>query len=170
MIEPTLERHKVVYEIDNLLAQNGIDVLRLPPYHCQYNPIELAWAYCKSYYNKFIQQNSTDKGRVANLWTEALSHFSPNMWANSIKHCENLIAEDWRREMGNCTIFNVPPIIIRLGEDSESESEGSYSDLENEDQNESENTNTTNNCSSVPNIVSLFVVLLILFLFLLFVA
>jgi hypothetical protein len=58
IIEPTLQNFQIIYEIDVLLAQNDIDVLRLPPYHCQYNPIELAWAHCKSHYNKHIGQDS----------------------------------------------------------------------------------------------------------------
>jgi transposase len=58
IIEPTLQNFQIIYEIDVLLAQNDIDVLRLPPYHCQYNPIELAWAHCKCHYNKHIGQDS----------------------------------------------------------------------------------------------------------------
>jgi hypothetical protein len=83
-------------------------------YDCQYNPIELAWAHCKSHYNKHIGQDSDDRNRVANLWMEALDNFSTVMWANSVRHCDNLISEDWRREMGTYSLENIPPIIITL--------------------------------------------------------
>lgn len=32
--------------IDTIAEQHGHKILRLPPYHCQYNPIEI-WAYAK---------------------------------------------------------------------------------------------------------------------------
>ena len=37
-----------VYELDQIALEMGHEVLRLPPYHCQYNPIELIWAQVKS--------------------------------------------------------------------------------------------------------------------------
>ncbi|RZB58837.1 DDE 3 domain containing protein, partial [Asbolus verrucosus] len=45
------------------LRENGHEVLRLPPYHCQYNPIEMAWGFCKSYYNKHIKSQPLSKDR-----------------------------------------------------------------------------------------------------------
>lgn len=38
---------KIRYEIDELAQANGHQILRLPPYHCQYNAIELIWAQIK---------------------------------------------------------------------------------------------------------------------------
>lgn len=32
------------YELDELALKMGHEVVRLPPYHCQYNPIEMIWA------------------------------------------------------------------------------------------------------------------------------
>lgn len=48
------------YVIDNLAKDNGHTVLRLPPYHCELNPIELAWAMVKGYVK---QNNTTFKNR-----------------------------------------------------------------------------------------------------------
>jgi hypothetical protein len=53
---------------------------------------------------------------VTNLWMEALDNFSPVMWTNSVRHCEDLISGDWRREMGTYTLENIPPIIITLAD------------------------------------------------------
>jgi hypothetical protein len=36
------------YVVDELAAQEGKTVLRLPPYHCEFNPIELIWAQIKN--------------------------------------------------------------------------------------------------------------------------
>ncbi|XP_031348399.1 uncharacterized protein LOC116174599 [Photinus pyralis] len=42
------------YEVDNIIRNHGHDVLRLPPYHYEFNAIELVWAHAKSYYDKHI--------------------------------------------------------------------------------------------------------------------
>jgi transposase len=52
IINPKLEKHEKKYVIVTLLNKYGHDVLRLPPYQCQYNPIEIAWGVTKSYCNK----------------------------------------------------------------------------------------------------------------------
>ena len=88
LVEPTIVNAPIKYEIDTLLAQKGIDVLRLPPYHCQYNPIELAWAHCKGFYNKHIHENSNDKDRVTyglKLWI-ILRHKCGNIAFTTVKN------------------------------------------------------------------------------------
>ena len=40
---PTYKR----YELDEIALEKGHEVITLPPYHCQYNPIELIWAQVK---------------------------------------------------------------------------------------------------------------------------
>lgn len=37
------------YLIDETAKSNGITILRLPPYRCKLNPIELVWAQIKNY-------------------------------------------------------------------------------------------------------------------------
>lgn len=37
------------YLIYEMARSNGIEILRLPPYHCKLNPIELVWAQIKKY-------------------------------------------------------------------------------------------------------------------------
>jgi hypothetical protein len=63
---------------------------------------------------------------------EALDNFSPVMWTNSVRHCEDLISGDWRREMGTYTLENIPPIIITLA-DSDNESLSFSSDSSDDD-------------------------------------
>lgn len=37
------------YRVDKIIQEHGHQVLRLPPYHCQYNPIEMIWSTAKRY-------------------------------------------------------------------------------------------------------------------------
>jgi transposase len=55
-----VQRHKPpkpTYALDEMAKERGHQVLRLPPYHCQYNAIELVWAqikgkvYCTNYFS-----------------------------------------------------------------------------------------------------------------------
>jgi len=119
VIKP-LRTDKKRYVTDELLNENGFEVLRLPPYHCQYNPIEMAWGFCKQYYNKHIDSQPSSKDKVANLWRDALSKCTPDMWQNFCKHCEKLISADWTKHMGHLSVENIPPFIISL-EESDSE-------------------------------------------------
>ena len=32
------------YAVDEMAKASGHEVVRLPPYHCELNPIELAWS------------------------------------------------------------------------------------------------------------------------------
>lgn len=51
-----VKRHKPEpkFEIDELLGSHGHTVVRLPPYHCDLNPIELIWGIAK---NKIASRN-----------------------------------------------------------------------------------------------------------------
>jgi transposase len=126
-IKPFRQDKSKRYVVDEILKEHGHEVLRLPPYHCQYNPIEMAWGFCKGFYNKHINSQPPSKDKVANLWRQALSKCTPDMWKNYSAHCEKLISDDWAKHMGTLSFENIPPIIISLGE-SESESDDSVSD------------------------------------------
>ncbi|XP_063623022.1 uncharacterized protein LOC134795119 [Cydia splendana] len=47
------------YEIDELLKAHGHTVMRLPPYHCDFNPIEMIWGIVK---NKVASKNVAHGG------------------------------------------------------------------------------------------------------------
>jgi hypothetical protein len=47
---------------------------------------------------------------------------TPDKWTNYVRHVEDIIDTDWNKCMGSCTIDNIPPVIVTLGEsDSEDE-------------------------------------------------
>ena len=42
------------YAVDETTKAAGHEVVHLPPYHCELNPIELAWSQVKRYIKKII--------------------------------------------------------------------------------------------------------------------
>jgi hypothetical protein len=103
---------------------------------------------------------------VTNLWMEALDNFSPVMWANSVRHCEDLISGDWRREMGTYTVENIPPIIITLADSDNGNLSFSSDSSDDENGSPSKNVNleTTTENRLEEAAFSLFVVVVCSFL------
>jgi transposase len=64
-------------------------LLRLPPYHCEFNPIELIWGDLKGYIGR---ENSTFKlNDVKNLIQEGFSQIDKLKWLNACNHVKNNI-------------------------------------------------------------------------------
>ncbi|XP_063911961.1 uncharacterized protein LOC135128812 [Zophobas morio] len=80
------------YVVDDIAEASGHKVLRLPPYHCEFNPIELIWAQTKN----FVAQN----------------------WKKAIQHVVKVEAEIW--DMDQILELQVEPLIINLSEESDS--------------------------------------------------
>lgn len=85
-----VERNKPekMYAADQLAEKYNHKVLRLPSYHCIFNPIELIWGITKSYYNKHIGRDGKSVESCLNMWKEALMAVPEDAWANSVRHCE----------------------------------------------------------------------------------
>jgi len=65
------------YVIDEMVKSNNKIVLRLPPYHCELNAIELAWAIVKKH---FKDNNKTFKLQdIKHLLIEGVNKVSPDM-------------------------------------------------------------------------------------------
>lgn len=117
------------YVIDSKAASMGYKVIRLPPYHCHYNPIEMVWGHLKGYVK--TRNNTFNLKDVEQLFHEAVAAVTPELWSKYVNHAKTVMNEDWRSEGLNDT--SVQEFIINLcpGDfDSETESE---SDLEDED-------------------------------------
>ncbi|CAC5422960.1 unnamed protein product [Mytilus coruscus] len=72
------------YVIDELAKAHGHVVLRLPPYHCELNPIEMVWSDLKGF---VAGKNSTCKIKdCKKLFEEAKSNFSAERWAKFETH------------------------------------------------------------------------------------
>jgi hypothetical protein len=100
------------YVTDSLAANCGHKVLRLPPDHCIFNPVELIWGISKTFYFKYV-------GRDANAvetWKETVTHITPTIWNNSVEHVNIIIKTWWEREL-ICDRNEIAPLIINIGED-----------------------------------------------------
>ncbi|XP_050440026.1 uncharacterized protein LOC126846047 [Adelges cooleyi] len=72
------------FVIDELAKANNKIILRLPPYHYELNPIELAWSSVK---NHVRMNNSSYKlADVKKLLVEGVNRVDAEMWGNFISH------------------------------------------------------------------------------------
>lgn len=77
------------YVIDETARINGIEILRLPPYHCKLNPIELVWAQLKDH---VAANNSTFKmSDVKKLFYDAIRLVDADRWK---KCCDHVLQEE----------------------------------------------------------------------------
>ncbi|XP_060882122.1 uncharacterized protein LOC132953799 [Metopolophium dirhodum] len=104
------------YELDELALKMGHEVIRLPPYHCQYNPIELIWAQVK---NKVATKNNTFKMvDIEKLTHEALDSITQNDWEKCVKHAESIQDKDYDKEILRDSLLE-PIILTILPDDSD---------------------------------------------------
>lgn len=107
------------YELDEIAFSMGHEVIRLPPNHCQYNPIELIWAQVK---RKIAEKNTNFKMTdVEELVHEALDSITIDDWKRCVTHCNKLQDDDFTKEVLRDEILE--PIIMTINPDDSSESE-----------------------------------------------
>jgi len=83
MVNEIRHRHDKYVIDEEALKENKL-VLRLPPYHCELNPIELAWSVVKNYAKQNnISFKLNDFQKVLN---EGIQKVTPEMWANFVSH------------------------------------------------------------------------------------
>jgi len=94
----------------------GHEVVRLPPYHCQYNPIEMIWAQVKG---QVASKNTTFKmGDVEKLMHEAIDSVKKENWVNCVRHAERIQDEDYQKEKHREVILEPIILTIRPGDSS----------------------------------------------------
>lgn len=104
------------YYVDEKAKEKGCKILRLPPYYCILNPIEMMWGNLK----RSVRQRNNDP-----KFSEAvLNHIrdtvdaTDHLWMNCCRHVREL-EEKMKRNYGH------PPVIINVTDnDSDSETNG----------------------------------------------
>ena len=75
------------FVVDSLAEKHGHIVVRLPPYHCVFNPIEMAWNQMKhNVRHHNIYSNQPEK--VMQLIKDACQEITPQNWENYISDVE----------------------------------------------------------------------------------
>ncbi|XP_045105636.1 uncharacterized protein LOC123501111 [Portunus trituberculatus] len=86
------------YVVDKMASDNGHKVVRLPPYHYQYNPIELIWGQVKDC--PYVAKINTFKlASLKPLIEESITRIRKENWKDAIKHAEKLQTEDTARDV-----------------------------------------------------------------------
>ncbi|KAJ0184140.1 hypothetical protein K1T71_000563 [Dendrolimus kikuchii] len=111
-----------IYAIDDLLGEYVHTVVRLPPYHCDLNPIELIWAKLK----QKVAARNVESCDVKQLTEEAFNSITPEIWKNCCHHVQTLEKEYYER--GHRLYQDIDELIIRLGDDSSSDDSSCCSD------------------------------------------
>lgn len=115
------------YELDELAREMGHEVIRLPPYHFQYNPIKLIWAQVK---NQVAAKNKTCKlVDFEKLTHEALDSVTEHDWEKCARHAEELQDQDYKKEIIRNSVME-PIIMTLLPDDSDWESSDDEGNLE----------------------------------------
>ncbi|KAL4112080.1 hypothetical protein QTP88_015928 [Uroleucon formosanum] len=85
------------YVVDEYVKTKNKTVLRTPPYHCEFNPIELAWSSVKRYVKT---NNTTFKlPDVRKLLIEGVNHCTPEMWKNFVQHVIKVEDRFWKVDL-----------------------------------------------------------------------
>ena len=131
--------------MDVLPNEMDNEVIRLPPYHCQYNPIELLWAQIKK---GVANRNKTFKLKdVEKLMNEEIDKVTQANWENCVRHAEKLQEEDFMKEVQRDKILE--PIIINL-QDSDDSDEQPTDEDEDEDEDNPREGDDDENILAVP--------------------
>lgn len=86
LIKQNKERFRE-YHIDAILKEHGHSVLRLPPYHPTFNPIENIWSMVKGYVAK--RNVSLNMQGIMSLATERMNTITSEDWENICRHVES---------------------------------------------------------------------------------
>ncbi|XP_046960672.1 uncharacterized protein LOC124530527 [Vanessa cardui] len=71
-------RQPPVYEADRMLEEHGHKVVRLPPYHCDLNPIELIWSVLK---RRIAEKNvGQEANKIVQITEEAFATITEADW------------------------------------------------------------------------------------------
>ena len=107
------------YVVDEMARSHNMTVLRLPPYHCELNPIELIWAQVKGY---VASHNKTFKlQEIKTLLHEAVEQVTTEKWADCVRHV--IETEETRMWDMDNILEEVEEMVINLEEDSTSSTE-----------------------------------------------
>ena len=97
-----LNRKPTHYILEGLLAGTEHEILRLPPYHACFNPIELVWGLVKRYFDAHVGRNQDySEKMMKTIFKEALDQVTPAVWKNVCDKVEAKIIAAYEAELGS---------------------------------------------------------------------
>jgi hypothetical protein len=85
---------------------NGFEVLRLPPYFCIFNPIELIWGDLKRTIRKYNDRPESSP-EVVELMRREVQKITPEKWQNCVRHIKKVELSFQTTSPERMTIINV---------------------------------------------------------------
>lgn len=117
-----------IFRVDKILQGNGHEVLRLPPYMCEFNPIELAWAKVKRIIRDSNIQSDLSLKNLKEKTEQAFAKVSQEDWKGFCEHVKNIENGYWEKDGVMETEIDKFIIAVTASDSSSSDSE-SDSDL-----------------------------------------
>ena len=115
-----------VYVIDEIAKAAGHEVVRLPPYHCELNPIEMAWAQVKGHIR--VHNTKFTLTHVKELTFDGFAHVGSEEWEKLVQHVQNKV-EDKFWEDDALQESYIEEFIIQVVGDSDEEDSNSDSHI-----------------------------------------
>jgi len=109
--------------LDELLQGTEHEILRLPPYHAIFNPIEMVWGNVKQYFRQHVGRNNDfSEKMMTTILKEAIEKVTPDVCAKYFRHCEDTIQSYYDREVGahGQTVEDIK-LVIDLDDDGNSD-------------------------------------------------
>ncbi|KAL4121809.1 hypothetical protein QTP88_014247 [Uroleucon formosanum] len=122
-----IRKHKQVfikYSLDGILSKEGHDIIRLPPYHPDLNPIEMIWSQVKQYIAKQNHNGSIKK--IAELCKQKMESMGKSEWGAVCANVKKLETEMWKNE--SYMDIEMDKLIVTYGEDTTDDSDTSTED------------------------------------------
>lgn len=109
------------YKLDEHVASSTQhEIVRLPPYHSFYNPIELVWSKAKRYFDAHVGRNNDfSLKQTDEIWAEALESVTPQIWRACCDHTDRRILQDYEREVSDDTEHSYQLHIVCDSDDEE---------------------------------------------------
>lgn len=109
-----------VRAVEEIARTHNIEILRLPPYHCQFNPIEHVWGWMKAKLNDYSDPSTTRLEALCRRAEEIVygmpEEMKVNFFNNAIHEEDNFIEmEGMTRTIG----VDIEPMVIELDEDED---------------------------------------------------
>lgn len=109
----------ISYVDDNMAKDAGHTVLRLPPNHCEFIPIELAWAMIKGYVKSNNTTFKTDDVRA--LLNASIERVTDENCKNCIRHVMTEEDKVWQVDtIMDDFIDNLEPCVLTINYESSS--------------------------------------------------